>query len=484
MVVLTPFTDILCGYNGTEQKSERIDKEIYYSRARERVGVLTRGGLPKIERTKPDSHDRMEQCPECSTGLVYQKLIEPFHSAAGRLESRSETNAKYIDFPPFCETCSAYIIAESEEEEERRILLANLSEWMSNDDDDDDDDHNDSNKAVGYTMLLQRDNTETRSDRIKPLKGRILVSLCQKDEAREEDTCSRASNQADRVGIRDEKTDKNVASKYVLPDYKKCVLPNYNSISGEVTFDNFNHVDKLEESGSFDETIVIITNSSESEFLKSDSSPSCECVLVGSEDKGPQIAFASNPTPCNSYEESLEENSVSDIVECTPMENLVEKSDSREIPGEEYRNDGSSLLTDVGGTEIEFLSRLNQAISKSSQDQADMDGSRDTKTDKSYDVLVDLAEGEIAFLTKVSTFILEGKHFMDAMEQQAAALVQTQQQSENGRDANNESIEETSSKYPITNKLLDNEGEIALDDQVVQCNQEKVESPKKKLRRH
>eukprot|EP00978_Attheya_sp_CCMP212_P034600 scaffold145694_cov47-Attheya_sp.AAC.1 len=481
MVVLTPFTDILCGYNnGTEQMSELFDNEMYYSRARKKVDVLTRGGLPKNERTKPGSHDRMEQCPECSNGLVYQKLIEPFDSTAGRLESRSETNAKYIDFPPFCEACRAYIIAESDEEEERRILLANLSEWMSN---DDDEDHDESNKAVGYTMLLQRDKTETRSDRIKPLKGRILVSLCQKDEAREEDDCSRASNQADRVDIRNETTDNSVASKSVLPNDNKSVLPNYNSVSGEVAFNNFNHVDKLEESGSFDETIVIISNSSESEVLESDSSPSCECVLVGSEDD-PHTDFASNPTPCNSYEESQEENSESDIMECSPIENIVEKSDSREIPGEEYRNDGSSLLTDVGGTEIEFLSRLNQAISKSSQDQGNVDGSRDTQIDKSYDVLVDLAEGEIAFLNKVSTFILEGKRDMDVMEQQAAALVRTQQESEKARDANNESRQEISSKDPITNKLLDNEGGAALDDQVVQDNQEKDESPKKKLRRH
>jgi hypothetical protein len=99
-------------------------------------------------------------------------------------------------------------------------------------------------------------------------------------------------------------------------------------------------------------------------------------------------------------------------VECSPLENISEKSASSEIVGDEYRNDDSSLLIDVGGTEIEFLSRLNQAISKASQDQGDMYDSRDTKIDKSYDVLVDLAEGEIAFLTKVSTFILEGKRDM------------------------------------------------------------------------
>jgi hypothetical protein len=96
--------------------------------------------------------------------------------------------------------------------------------------------------------------------------------------------------------------DTSVASKYVLPDYNKYVLPKYNSVSGEVTCNNFDHVDKVEESVSFDETIVVITNSSESEFC--DSSPSCECILVGPEE-GPQIDFASNPTPCNSYMKNL-----------------------------------------------------------------------------------------------------------------------------------------------------------------------------------
>ena len=98
------------------------------------------------------------------------------------------------------------------------------------------------NHEIAWRLL----NRTTMADQIKPLKGRILVSLCQKEEAREEYNCNRASNQADHVDIRNDKMDTSVASKYVLPDYNKYVLPKYNSVSGEVTCNNFNHVDKVE----------------------------------------------------------------------------------------------------------------------------------------------------------------------------------------------------------------------------------------------